>query len=103
MPQPIDMQSELARTLAAERIQDAAVRAAQLAQQRGQIDAEAQRIASERQVTQSKEIESEGVSRDGRGRRMPDRSGKQDEGKEESGTPRRPRNDGEEHALDVTA
>ena len=98
MPQPIDMQSEMARTLAAERIQDAATRAVLLAQQRAQIDAERQRVAREREVEKSHQTDSEGVNRDGRGGRRREASTHRARAKEEA-----PRQNaaGEDHALDV--
>jgi hypothetical protein len=102
MPQPIDMQSELGRTLAAERMLDAAARAALLAQQRAQVDAERQRAALEHEVSQTHEPESEGV--DSQGRRQGD-TGRRTRG-EEKGQPEEParpsRAAGEDHALDVS-
>jgi hypothetical protein len=103
MPQPIDMQSELGRTMAAERIQDAAARAALLAQQRAQIDAEQQRAAREQVVAETHETENEGVNEEGKGkqrereqrpsRRLHERTGH---------APRPSASSGEDHTLDVT-
>jgi hypothetical protein len=61
MPQPIDMQTELARTLVAERIQDASARAALLAQQRAQVEEERVRAAQQAQVTESKQADNREV------------------------------------------
>ncbi len=103
MPQPIDMQSELGRTLAAERIQDAAVRATLLAQQRAQVDAERQRAAREHEVAQTHETESEGVDQDGRGKQPPPRRGRSATTKPaQPDAPRTARDSGEGHTLDVT-
>jgi hypothetical protein len=103
MPQPIDMQSELGRTMAAERVQDAAARAAVLAQQRSQIDEERRIALRERQVAETPETESEGVSQDGRGKQLPPR---RQAGRSSipagAGTPRPLHASGEDHALDVT-
>ena len=101
MPQPIDMQSELGRTMAAERIQDAAIRAALLAQQRAQIDAERQRAAREHEVAQTHETESEGVDQDGQGNQPPPRRGRNVARPAEQQEPRTARDSGDEHALDV--
>lgn len=101
MPQPIDMQTELGRTLAAERMQDAAARAALLAQQRAQIDAERQRADHEHVVAETKQTESEGVNRDGRGQGHA-RERQRRRGAEEAPAPSRRPISGEDHALDVT-
>ncbi len=61
MPQPIDMQTELARTLVAERIQDASARAALLAQQRAQVEEERVRATQQTQVSESKQADNREV------------------------------------------
>ena len=103
MPQPIDMQSELGRTMAAERIQDATVRAALLAQQRAQIEAEQQRAAREHVVAETHETESEGVDEDGKGD-QPARDAHRRKAKNATATqvPRPTRPAGEDHTLDVS-
>ena len=53
MPQPIDMQTELARMTAAQRIQEIADRASLVAQQRVTMDEQAQRVEAETQVQQT--------------------------------------------------
>ncbi len=66
MPQPIDMQSELARTTMMERIQDAAGRANLAALQRASEDNEQARVDAESQVVESREAEGREVEGDGR-------------------------------------
>ena len=61
MPQPIDMQTELGRTMAAERIQDASARAALLAQQRAQVEEDRVRVAQQTQVSQAEETDNREV------------------------------------------
>jgi len=61
MPQPIDMQTELGRTMAAERIQDASARAALLAQQRAQVEEEKVRVAQQTQVGQAEQTDNREV------------------------------------------
>ncbi len=102
MPQPIDMQTELGRTLAAERMQDAAARAALLAQQRAQIDAEQQRAAREHVVAETKQTESEGVNQDGRGQGQARERRRRRDAEEAPATARPLPRSGEDHALDVT-
>lgn len=104
MPQPIDMQSELGRMMAAERIQDAAARAAILAQQRAQLDAEQQRAARERVVAETHETESEGVNQDGRGDQSArDRRRSRKDAQASETQARRPvASSGEDHTLDVS-
>jgi hypothetical protein len=102
MPQPIDMQSELGRTMAAERIQDAAVRAALLAQQRAQVEAARERAVREHEVAQAHETESEGVDQDGRGKQPPPRKSPTAAKPAQEAVPRTARDSGEDHTLDVT-
>lgn len=64
MPQPIDMQSELARTTMVERIQELAGRLAQ--QQRTQGDVDEVRVDKETQTQESTEAQSEHVDEDGK-------------------------------------
>jgi len=102
MPQPIDMQSELGRTMAAERIQDAAARAALLAQQRSQIDAEHQRAAQEHVVAETHETENEGVDEDGKGHGTPEHERRKARAAAEQAKPRTSRAPGEDHTFDVS-
>ena len=66
MPQPIDMQTELGRTMMAERIQDAATRGALAAQQRAQVEEKKAQALRETQVDETPETQSEHVDEDGR-------------------------------------
>ncbi len=63
MPQPIDLQTELGRLMAAERVQQVADRVSLVAQQRVAADEQQQRVGLETQVQQthakSEEIEPE--------------------------------------------
>jgi hypothetical protein len=61
MPQPVDLQTELARTHAADRIQDIAGRASLAAQQRADVAAEEKRLKIETQVNETPETETEHV------------------------------------------
>ena len=66
MPQPIDMQSELARTTMVERMQDVAGRLSLAAQQRTKDETEQARINAETQTRETPEAQSEHVDEDGR-------------------------------------
>lgn len=66
MPQPIDMQTELSRSLIAERIQDAAVRSSMIAQQRVQAEQKKTQALKETQVDETPEAQSEHIDEDGR-------------------------------------
>lgn len=68
MPQPVDLQTEIARITAAERIQQAADRASLAAQQRGAAEIEETRVAVETQVQQTDETANEQVDEKGRRR-----------------------------------
>jgi hypothetical protein len=61
MPQPIDLQTELGRTMAAERIQDASARATLLAQQRAQSEDDKVRLMQQTQVGQTPQTDSREV------------------------------------------
>ena len=61
MPQPIDMQTELGRTMAAERIQDASARLALLSQQRAQAEEDKVRVAQQTQVGQAEQADNREV------------------------------------------
>jgi len=104
MPQPVDLQTELGRATAAERIQDVADRASLAAVQRQASDVEEDRVGVETQVQQTHESESERVNADGRrrnpfvGRRRRGKKGAE-KGKDET-KPHAP--DADEHHLDVT-
>jgi hypothetical protein len=68
MPQPVDLQTEMARVAAAERIQQIADRLSLAAQQRLAESAEEERLREETQVRQSNESEHRNIERDGRRR-----------------------------------
>ena len=61
MPQPIDFQTEIGRTVAAERIQGAVDRAALAAQQRGASEAQEEQVKTETSVHETPEAQSEHV------------------------------------------
>ena len=103
MPQPIDLQTELARITSVERIQQIADRASLAAQQRLTVSAQDERIAVETQVqqTQSKSEEVEQETR----RRNPYRGRRGRSGKSVAAsahTKTGAASDGETHQLDVT-
>ena len=110
MPQPIDFQSEIARTTAAERVQQIVDRASLVGQQRMAHEAEAQRVASETQVHETNP-KSEHVDRDLKrhnpfmGKRKHRTEGESD-GEQEaaSGRPEPPviMDPNEEHHLNIT-
>ncbi len=66
MPQPIDMQTELGRSMMAERIQDAATRGALVAHLRDQVEEKKAQALRETQVDETPEAQSEHVDEDGR-------------------------------------
>jgi hypothetical protein len=66
MPQPIDMQSELARSLLADRVQDVASRASVLGQLRVSNETERQRRAAETSTQETARAQSEHIERDGK-------------------------------------
>ena len=106
MPQPIDMQTELGRTIMADRIQDAMSRANLAALQRAQLDEEEDRIAKESEVHEAPETQSEHVDEELKrktpyvGRRRRGRKGEEDD-ETGSESARRRNSDGEDHILDV--
>lgn len=61
MPQPVDLQVELARVTAADRVQQVADRLSLAAQQRMAAEAEQDGINHETQVQQTEQSQSEGV------------------------------------------
>ncbi len=107
MPQPIDMQTEFARTMMAERVQNAMDRASLAAQQRALTEADEDRVEAETQVQETQETENPEVDADGR-RRNPRvarrKKGKGvDEDQEDSPTVSGTTGDGPEtHGLDVS-
>jgi len=105
MPQPIDFQTEVAKTTAAERIQAIADRASLAAQQREAMEAEERRIHSETEVVQTPEAQSEHVDPELR-RRTPyvqrRRKRNSASSEEQDPAPHRPAGDGEGERLDVT-
>ncbi len=67
MPQPIDMQTEVARTLLAERILQAHGRANLTAQQRQAMEQRQIRMKVETQVNEAEELKDRDVDPDGKG------------------------------------
>ena len=65
MPQPIDLQSELSRVTAAERIQQLAARNAQAMQQRSVAQQQQQEVEADSQVRETTEAEHGQVDPDG--------------------------------------
>lgn len=66
MPQPVDLQTEIGRLTAVQRIQDIADRASLAAQQRQVTSVEENRVASETQVQNTNQPENREVNADGR-------------------------------------
>ncbi len=106
MPQPIDMQTEIGRTMAAERIQDASARAALLAQQRAQSEEDKVRLTQQTQVGQAQqtdggEIHEKEENSDGqeRGRKHRPSTAPQDEA---APSQRKAIEPGTEHEFDVS-
>jgi ABC-type Zn2+ transport system substrate-binding protein/surface adhesin len=89
MPQPVDLQTEMGRLTAADRIQQIADRVSLAAQQRTAQVLEKERLSEETQVQQTREAESEEVDAEGQGRnpaagRRHHRHPEQNEGDEEA-------------------
>lgn len=105
MPQPIDFQTEVARTTAVERIQTASDRASLAGQQRAATDLQIERALTEQQVLQTPEAQSEHVDEEAK-RRNPyarRKPGKKDGDGEHEGEMHRPLlTDGEGQKLDVS-
>jgi hypothetical protein len=103
MPQPIDMQTELARVTALDRVQQVIDRVSLAALQRVAIEEQEQRVAAETQVQQthakSEEIEPEMRRKNPYRYR---RKQKTDAGTEGIVTKDTPPHTGEEHQLDIT-
>jgi hypothetical protein len=68
MPQPVDLQTELARTSAVERIQQVADRLSLAGQQRSAVEAQRERLEQEQQVQQPPETGNRPIEPDGRRR-----------------------------------
>ena len=108
MPQPIDMQTELGRSMMAERIQDAATRGALAAHQRDQLKEKQDQALRETQVSETPETQSEHVDQDGRRKnpfvkrrsRRKDRKGSSGQSGKSATNPRAA--DADDHQLDVT-
>lgn len=108
MPQPIDMQTELGRSMMAERIQDAATRGALAAHQRDQLKEKQDQALRETQVSETPETQSEHVDRDGRRKnpivkrrsRRKDRKGSS--GQSGKSAPNPHAADADDHQLDVS-
>lgn len=110
MPQPVDLQTELARVTAAERIQQSADRASLAAQQRAASTVEQTRVNAETQVQQTVETESEQIDQDGR-RKNPFVGRRRKKAKQASAEASQPARAGdlkvipegtEKHELDIT-
>lgn len=103
MPQPVDIQTELARVSAAERIQQISDRVSLAAQQRVAAATQEDRLARETQVQETPHSQSEQVDAEAR-RRNPFVGRKRRRKKaEESAASHGPgRTNGEQHRLDVT-
>jgi hypothetical protein len=110
MPQPVDLQTEIARITATERIQQVADRASLAAQQRAAIAMEETRVSVETQVQQTDETENEEVDENGR-RKNPFMGRRRKRAKGEGAVPQSKTKAGElrvipegtdEHRLDVT-
>jgi len=108
MPQPIDMQTELARMTLAERVQDISGRQSLAAAQRAQEEAETTREILESQIRQTPETQSEHVDEDGRrkspfvGRRKRGRNDREGSGQDEPETNRRDDDGAAGQRLDVS-
>ena len=107
MTQPIDMQTELGRTMAAERIQDASARAALLAQQRAQVEEDKMRFAQQTQVGQAEQTGNREV-REKEEREAQERARKRKPAAQASSEeaasakPRKALEPGEQHGFDVS-
>ncbi len=83
MPQPIDMQTELGRVTAADRIQQIADRTSLAAQQRAAEQAEQERVEHESQIQETPETRQDQVDAEGRGRNPAANRRKRNRNKEE--------------------
>ena len=109
MPQPIDMQTELGRSMMAERIQDAVTRGALAALQRDQVEEKKAQALRETQVAETPETQSGPVDEDGRGKnpfvkrrtRRKDREGPSGRSTR-SARKKRAASDDDDHQLDVS-
>jgi hypothetical protein len=68
MPQPVDLQTEMARMSATERIQQATDHASLAAQQRVAAEAQKEQVSRETEVTETQETQSEEVDAEERRR-----------------------------------
>ena len=73
MAQPVDLQTEVARVTAAERILQIADRASLASQHRAQVEEEAEHVRQESQVQDTERTEQEALDKDGRGSKDPKR------------------------------
>jgi hypothetical protein len=104
MPQPIDMQTELARTTLANRIQQVTERATHLAAIRAVAANDEEQILGETQVDESPDAQSEHVDPETK-RRNPfvrTRHAKRDSGESHESKPRDRRADSGDHHFDVS-
>jgi hypothetical protein len=107
MPQPIDVQTELARITALERVQQLSDRASLAAHQRASAQAEKQQVEAQTQTQQaeqkSEQIEQELRRRHPYGRRRrKGPAGAREPDADSNAMPRRPPPDLDEHQLDVS-
>lgn len=103
MPQPVDMQTEIARATIAERIQDAMGRSNLAALQRAQLESEEVRIVKELQVNETQETQSGKVDADGEQKnKRSNRRTRKNRGSVEKSARLRPRHSNDDdHQLDV--
>ena len=109
MPQPIDLQTEMARVNAVERIQQVAGRVSLAGQQRVEAELLKQGLQAETQVQQTRpkgeQVEPELRRRNpfaGRRRRQPGRRQAPEDPVPKKATPREAEPGGEPHQLDIT-
>ncbi len=105
MPQPVDLQTEIARVSATEKIQEIADRASLAAQKHHSLDEEQKRVESETQVQASKETENKEINADAGGekaerRKRRSRGGSADKKRRKKG--KGGSSDAEIHSFDVT-
>lgn len=103
MPQPVDMQTEIARATMAERIQDAAGRSNLAALQRAQLESEEIRAGKESQVNETQETQSNKVDADGeqKNTRSNRRKRKNRDSVGKNARPQARHSSEEDHQLDV--
>ena len=104
MPQPVDMQTEIARATLAERIQDSLGRSNLAALQRAQLESDEARMGKESQVNETQETQNGKVDADGEQKNPPSKRRKRksrDSTEKSARSQARRSNDDEDHLLDV--